>query len=318
MGFFCPVNIPSPIQKLESPLLSEKQIELWVKRDDLIHPIISGNKWRKLRWNIEKAIDNKKTTLLTFGGAFSNHIAATAFACKKAGLQSIGVVRGEIVKPLNSTLTLAQENGMQLHFISREEYKLKKDDDFILGLRNQFGNFHLVPEGGANYYGVMGSMEISKEIEFDPEYFVTSAGTGTTASGLLMSATSSQKVMVLSGLKGGDFLKQDIKHLINYTTYNASDTHQVLQHLNLITDYHFGGFAKITPELVQFANTFYNQFQIPLDLIYTAKMFYGLFDLIRKNHFKPNSKIVAVHTGGLQGNKGFESRLKKLGIKLDY
>ncbi|MDC1205209.1 pyridoxal-phosphate dependent enzyme, partial [Salibacteraceae bacterium] len=190
------MNLPSPIQKLESELLSEKQIELWIKRDDLIHPAISGNKWRKLKWNIEKAKDNKKSTVLTFGGAFSNHIAATAFACKQAGLKSIGVIRGEKVEPLNATLVKAQKDGMQLHFVSRAAYVLKKDDDFILGLRNQFGNFHLVPEGGANYYGVMGCMEIAKELDVQPDFFATSAGTGTTATGLLLSATQHQKVMV--------------------------------------------------------------------------------------------------------------------------
>jgi 1-aminocyclopropane-1-carboxylate deaminase len=312
------MNIPSPLQKLESDLLTEKQIDLWVKRDDLIHPTISGNKWRKLKWNIEKAKDNKKTTLLTFGGAFSNHIAAAAHACQENGLKSVGVIRGEKVEPLNSTLRKAEENGMQLHFISREDYNLKKNDDFILGLRNQFGNFHLVPEGGANYYGVMGCMEITKEFDFEPDYLVTSAGTGTTASGLLMTAKQEQKVMVFSGLKGGDFLEKDIKHLINYTTYNEEDTAEVLQHLVLKTDYHFGGFAKITPELVQFVNVFHQQFQIPLDLIYTSKLFYGLFDSIRKNHFPPKTKIVALHTGGLQGNSGFEKQLKKLGLTLNF
>ena len=312
------MNLPSPIQKLESELLSEKQIELWIKRDDLIHPAISGNKWRKLKWNIEKAKDNKKSTVLTFGGAFSNHIAATAFACKQAGLKSIGVIRGEKVEPLNATLVKAQKDGMQLHFVFRAAYVLKKDDDFILGLRNQFGNFHLVPEGGANYYGVMGCMEITKELDVQPDFFATSAGTGTTATGLLLSATQHQKVMVFSGLKGGEFLKDDIKHLINYTTYNSEDTDDILQHLNLITDYHFGGFAKITPELVEFTNAFYRQFQIPLDLIYTSKLFYGLFDMIRKNHFKPHSKIVALHTGGLQGNNGFSGQMKKMGISLIY
>ena len=312
------MNIPSPLQKLESDLLTEKQIDLWVKRDDLIHPTISGNKWRKLKWNIEKAKDNKKTTLLTFGGAFSNHIAAAAHACQESGLKSVGVIRGEKVEPLNSTLRKAEENGMQLHFVSREDYNLKKNDDFILGLRNQFGNFHLVPEGGANYYGVLGCMEITKEFDFEPDYLVTSAGTATTASGLLMTAKQEQKVMVFSGLKGGHFLEKDIKHLINYTTYNEEDTAEVLQHLVLKTDYHFGGFAKITPELVQFVNVFHQQFQIPLDLIYTSKLFYGLFDGIRKNQFPPKTKIVALHTGGLQGNSGFEKQLKKLGLTLNF
>jgi 1-aminocyclopropane-1-carboxylate deaminase len=207
---------------------------------------------------------------------------------------------------------------MQFHFVSREDYKLKKNDDFILGLRNQFGNFHLVPEGGANYYGVMGCMEITKELDFDPDYLVTSAGTGTTASGLLMTAKQEQKVMVFSGLKGGGFLEKDIKHLINYTTYNEDHTAEVLRHLVLKTDYHFGGFAKITPELIQFVNVFHQQFQIPLDLIYTSKLFYGLFDGIRKNNFPPKTKIVALHTGGLQGNLGFEKQLKKLGLTLNY
>jgi 1-aminocyclopropane-1-carboxylate deaminase len=147
---------------------------------------------------------------------------------------------------------------------------------------------------------------------------VTSAGTGTTASGLLMTAKQEQKVMVFSGLKGGGFLEKDIKHLINYTTYNEDHTAEVLRHLVLKTDYHFGGFAKITPELIQFVNVFHQQFQIPLDLIYTSKLFYGLFDGIRKNNFPPKTKIVALHTGGLQGNLGFEKQLKKLGLTLNY
>ncbi len=306
------------MQKLESPLLTEKQIDLWVKRDDLIHPTVSGNKWRKLKWNIEKAQQAKRSTVLTFGGAFSNHIAATAFACKQAGLKSIGVIRGEKVEPLNATLSKAQADGMQLHFVSREAYKLKKDDDFILGLRNQFGNFHLVPEGGANYYGVMGCMEIAKELDFQPDIWATSAGTGTTASGLLMSCESKQEIMVFSGLKGGEFLADEIRHLINYSTFNPDSTAEIMQQLNLQTQYHFGGFAKITPELVEFANAFYSQFKIPLDLIYTAKLFYGLFSRIKQNQIKPHSKIVALHTGGLQGNSGFEKKLKKFGIPLNY
>lgn len=312
------MNIPSPIQKLESDLLSEKQIDLWVKRDDLIHETISGNKWRKLKWNIEKAKNNKKSILLTFGGAFSNHIAATAHACKQAGIKSIGVIRGERIEPLNPTLLKAQEDGMQLHFVSREDYGRKKDDDFVLGLRNKFGNFHLVPEGGANYYGVMGCMEILKEVDLNLDFIATSAGTGTTAAGLLMTAKANQQVLVFSGLKGGDFLSTDIKHLINYTTFSAEHTEEVLEHLSLNSDFHFGGFAKITPELVSFANAFYTQFKIPLDLIYTAKLFFGLFDLIRKDKFNPNTKIMALHTGGLQGNSGFEKKLKKLGIQLNY
>lgn len=312
------MKLPSPIQILESPLLTEKKIEFWVKRDDLIHETISGNKWRKLKWNIEKAKDNKKTTVLTFGGAFSNHIAATAHACNLAELKSIGVIRGEHIEPINSTLKKAEADGMQLHFVSREEYNLKKDDDYILSLRNRFGNFHLVPEGGANYYGVMGCLEITQEETIEPDFWATAAGTGTTASGLLLGCNYNQQVLVFSGLKGGDFLADEIKHLINYSTYNAEDTDEVLTHLNLQTNYHFGGFAKLTPELVSFSNSFYNQFEIPLDLIYTAKMFYGLFDLIRSDYFLPNTKIIAVHTGGLQGNIGFRKKLDQLGLNLDY
>lgn len=310
------MQIPSLIQKLEHELLHEKGIELWLKRDDLIHEVVSGNKWRKLKWNIEKALHNKKDTLLTFGGAYSNHIAATAFACKQAGLKSIGVIRGEKTEPLNSTLSKAQENGMQLHFVSRAEYQLKKDDDYILGLRNQFGNFHLVPEGGANYYGAQGCMEIVQETEIVPDFWATAAGTGTTATGLLLATKPEQKVLVFPALKGGSFLENDIRHLLNYSTFNEEDTNEVLTQLDLQTDYHFGGFAKISKEQVEFSNWFYDTFNIKLDLIYTSKMVSGLFDLIKKNYFSKGSKIIALHTGGLQGNQGFQEQLEKMGIEL--
>lgn len=312
------MQIPSPIQKLEHELLNEKGVELWIKRDDLIHEVVSGNKWRKLKWNIEKALHNKKDILLTFGGAYSNHIAATAFACKQAGLKSIGVIRGEMVEPLNSTLSRAESNGMQLYFISRTEYNLKKDDDYILSLRNQVGNFHLVPEGGANYYGAQGCMEILQETEIVPDFWATAAGTGTTATGLLLAAKQEQKVLVFSALKGGSFLENDIRHLLNYSTYNEEGTNEILSQLDLQTDYHFGGFAKISKEHVEFSNWFYDTFNIKLDLIYTSKMLFGLFDLIKKNYFRKGSKIIALHTGGLQGNQGFQGLLEKIGVQLRY
>lgn len=300
------LNIPSPSHLLNSELLKNKQLKLWVKRDDLIHKDISGNKWRKLKYNIEAAKKQGNNQLLTFGGAYSNHIAATAAVGKVAGIKTIGVIRGNEFSSLNSTLTFAKENEMSLHFVSRNEYKRKTEDEFLKMLKDEFGPYFLVPEGGANEFGALGCAEILAEENEEYDFICCAAGTGTTASGILNALNENQKLLVFPALKGGDGLKSDILSYFN----NANKESQ----LQMINDYHFGGYAKIKPDLVDFTNSFYEAHQLPLDLIYTAKMMYGLFDLIQKDYFPRQSKILFIHSGGLQGNEGFKNK----GIKLIF
>ena len=294
------VNLPSQITKINFPFLQEKEIELYLKRDDLIHEVVSGNKWRKLNHNIEFAQKNNIKTILTFGGTYSNHIIATAFACKENGLKSIGIIRGEEV--LNETLKEAQEHGMQLHFISREEYKHKEEKEFIEELKNKFGEFYLIEEGGANQLGIEGCKEILLEEKETYDYITCAAGTGTTLTGLVLSLRENEKLLGFPALKGGEFLKEVIEK--NISEFYPTQKNKISS-LELICNYHFGGYAKVNDELKNYVSDFYNQTEIQLDLIYNGKMMFGLLDLIQKDYFPKNSRILALHTGGVQGNLGF-------------
>ena len=286
-------------------------IELWIKREDLLHPEISGNKYRKLRYNLEEAKDQGFDTIITFGGAFSNHIAASAAAGKEFGFKTIGVIRGDELAEdfqnliqVNPTLKFAHEHGMQFKFIDRKTYRLKHTPDFIESLRDEFGDFYLVPEGGTNNLAVEGCEEIldSEDSKFD--YICCAIGTGGTISGIINSVKPNQKVLGFPALKG-DFLSDVIKQYV-----------QTTDNWELITDYHFGGFAKINEELVHFINDFKVQTSIQLDPIYTSKMLFGIVDLIKNAYFDIETKIVAIHSGGLQGIDGMNQRLtrKKLPI----
>ena len=284
-------NLPSPLEQLHSPFLNEYGVELWLKRDDLIHPEISGNKWRKLMHNVKAAQRSGLATLLTFGGAFSNHIAATAAAGKLLSLYTIGIIRGDEGFE-NDTLKRAKENGMQLHFISREKYKQKTEPSFIDDLQEKFGDFYLIPEGGANENGVKGTEEIIKEVDQTFDFITVSAGTGTTASGLCRSLKSDE-LIVFPALKGGGFILEEMSN------YCAPEQ---LKKVQLQLDYHFGGYGKTKPTQIDFMQSFYSEYNVELDKVYTSKMMFGLFDLIEKKHFKKGTRILAIHTGGLQGN----------------
>lgn len=279
---------------------NDKNIQLFIKREDLIHPFISGNKYRKLKYNLHEAQRQQKTTLLTYGGAFSNHIAATAYTGKLNGFNTIGVVRGEELKDkieTNPTLVFAKKNGMDFHFVSREVYRKKTNPKFQNNLKMKFGDFYLIPEGGTNDLAVKGCEEILDKETSCFDYICTCVGTGGTISGLINASEKHQKILGFPALKGG-FLQEDIR---KFATQNNWD---------LVTDYHFGGYAKINADLVSFINDFKSQYGIQLDPIYTAKMLFGLVDMIAKGQFKEGVKILAVHTGGLQGIAGMNLRLK--------
>jgi len=291
-------------------IIPNANVTVTIKRDDLIHPIISGNKYRKLKYNLLEANKLQAKTLLTFGGAFSNHILAVAAAGKENGFSTIGIIRGEELSDkvaMNPTLQKAQDYGMNLHFVTRDEYRLKDSKDYYNTLKKNFGDFYLLPEGGTNELAIKGCEEIVslKGKEFD--FICCSVGTGGTISGIINSSESNQQVLGFPSLKG-DFLQQDICKFVQKTNWK------------LINDYHFGGYGKVTEELILFINQFYATYKIPLDPIYTGKMVFGVFDLIYKNWFPINSKILLIHTGGIQGVEGMNNLLrqkKQLEIKID-
>ncbi len=295
------------IQELHLPKPSPS-VSLFIKRDDLLHPHISGNKFRKLKYNLVAAKAQNKTKLLTFGGAFSNHIVAVAAAGKEFGFETVGLIRGEELATqieVNPSLKFARDCGMELEFISRENYRQKNDSALLLHWQKKYGDFYLLPEGGTNDLAIKGCEEIlSATDQYD--FICCAVGTGGTISGLINSAQPHQKIIGFPALKG-DFLQEDIRNF----------THNKNWELN--TDYHFGGYGKITPELIRFMNDFNAQHQIPLDPIYTGKMVFGVLDLIQKKYFPKGSRILLIHTGGLQGIRGINAILKqKNQPQLDY
>lgn len=302
-------NLPSPLQRLDYALFNSKNVTVYVKRDDLIHPEISGNKWRKLKLNFEKYKQGGYDAILTFGGAYSNHIAATAALGKLFDIPCIGIIRGEeLTANSNETLKAATVNGMQLFFVTREEYSWRYEDDYKHQLRNKFGHILIVEEGGANFYGMMGCTEIISEIDIQPDFYFVSAGTGTTTAGLLM-AENKAKIIVVPALSNGDFLRKDILDLLTYGGLTDEDLIEKDEQLSLLTEFSFGGYGKVTAELIAFMNTFYKATQLPLDQIYTAKLFYALCRLIETGEIPSGSTVITIHTGGLQGNQSIKDKL---------
>lgn len=290
----------SILQKIEFDLFGN-DVEVYIKREDLLHDFVSGNKIRKLKYNLLKAQEENHDTILTFGGAFSNHISAVSFACKELGFNSVGVIRGaELSDKIheNPTLAFAKQNGMKFEFISREDYRKKDSEEFIENLKQKFGKFYLVPEGGTNDLAVKGCEEILTEQDNIFDYLCSAVGTGGTISGIINSSKPHQTVLGFPALKG-DFLENEIRK------FAKKDNRK------LIKDYHFGGYAKINRELISFINEFKRQTNISLDPVYTAKMCYGISDLIRKNYFEKGTKILLIHTGGLQGIAGMNQRLEQ-------
>lgn len=282
-------------------IIDNADIKLFIKRDDLLHPIISGNKFRKLKYNLAQAKNEKKDILLTFGGAFSNHILAVAAAGNEHHFKTIGVIRGEELRlqiEENSTLKKAQDLGMVFEFVTREIYKEKQNLEFLNQLKEKFGDFYLLPEGGTNYLAVKGCEEILSKDDADFDYICCAVGTGGTISGIINCSKNSQQVLGFPALKG-TFLREDICKFANKFNWD------------LILPYHFEGYAKVSPVLITFINNFYKKYNIPLDPVYTGKMMFGVFDLIEKNYFPKHSKILVIHTGGLQGIAGMNKILKQ-------
>ena len=288
------ILLPSALQKIEEDLFRDKELEVYIKRDDLIHPLISGNKWRKLKYNIA----NAEKGILTFGGAFSNHIVATAIAAHHAGIRSIGIIRGERTHQLNPSLKIAEDHDMELHFISRSDYRKKDDADFLKDLEDQFPEFLIVPEGGSNESGIKGCSEIMDEIELKVDHIICAMGTGATVAGIARSLKTDQKLHAISVLKSAEYLEKEVEKMSPGTADRI-----VFHH-----DHHFGGYAKINDDLIKRMRQFYKEHQIKTDPVYSGKSLFALYDLIEKDHFKPGSRVLFYHCGGLQGIKGMEER----------
>lgn len=286
--------------------LPESDITLTIRREDLIHPFVSGNKFRKLKYNLLEAKAQHFKTLLTFGGAYSNHIAAVAFAGKENGFDTIGIIRGdELTDQIseNPTLLFAQNCGMKLVFVSRSDYRLKEEASFLEDLKRQFGSFYMIPEGGTNELAIRGCEEILTPEDAVFDYICCAVGTGGTISGLINSALPHQKIMGFPSLKGS-FLDAEICKFVQSDNWV------------LMTEYHFGGYGKVTPELIEFINDFRQKNAIPLDPIYTGKMLFGVMNLIKSCYFPKGAKILAIHTGGIQGIQGMNLRLKNKNLPI--
>lgn len=291
-------DIPNQFVPIEFP----NGITLTIKREDLIHPYVSGNKFRKLKYNIQQAKNEKKHKLLTFGGAYSNHIASVASVGQLLDFHTIALIRGEELYNQidnNPTLSFARSCGMELMFVPRTVYRLKHTADFLEELKKRFDNeVYVIPEGGTNELAVKGCEEILTEADQEFDVICTAVGTGGTISGLINSSSETQKILGFPALNG-EFLTKEIEKYTSKTNWK------------LIHDYNFGGYAKVSNELIYFLNDFYQKTAIPLDPVYTGKMIFAIFALIKKGYFQPNTQILAIHTGGLQGIDGMNQKLCK-------
>jgi len=281
----------TPIQEIHTQAISMAGVRLFIKREDLNHPYVSGNKWWKLKYNLAEAILLQKDTLLTFGGAYSNHIYATAAAAREVKLKAVGIIRGEEQTSKNPVVQFAHRCGMQLHFVSRESYRRKHEEDFIFSLDKDFGDYYLIPEGGSNELAVKGVEEFAKSVQDDFDYICCPVGTGGTLAGLVNGVKGSGMIVGFSVLKNGSFLGDDVRRL--GAIYN---------NWTIRTEYDFGGYAKSTRWLSSFLAGFIKEHNIPLEPVYSGKMMAGIFDLVDKGFFKKGSRILAIHTGGIHRN----------------
>ncbi len=298
--------LPSPFQEIKDSLFEQKEVRVWVKREDFIHPEMGGNKWRKLKYNLSKAREEGKRCLLTFGGAYSNHIYSLASAAHYYGFEAIGIIRGEETLPLNPTLDFARKKGMRLEYLDRSTYRKKDTPEVLASLVSKFGsNSYVVPEGGTNTLALRGCAEIADEVitqmAMMPDYILLPCGTGGTMAGLLVGLKGRSQVLGIAALKG-NFLKRNIQELLkeagkkDYKNWQINNT------------FHCGGYAAFNETLIHFIRRFQNTFKIPLDPIYTGKLFFGLMELLRQGFFEKGSRILVLHTGGLQGVVGFNQR----------
>ncbi|MBB5159566.1 1-aminocyclopropane-1-carboxylate deaminase/D-cysteine desulfhydrase [Saccharopolyspora phatthalungensis] len=288
------VQVPSPLVELRDMALDRHDIRLYLKRDDLIHPDIPGNKWRKLKYNIASAKEQNATSLLTFGGAYSNHIRATAAAGHYIGFRTIGIIRGEEHLPLNPSLDYAVSLGMHLSYLDRASYRTKTSPAILNQLHDMFGEFYLIPEGGSNELALAGCKELPQEIDINFDTICCACGTGGTLAGIAAGLRPGQQALGFSVLKGGDFLRNDVSDLQRRTF--GEDT----GNWSIACDFHMGGYARRNRELDDFIESFERRHGFRLDWVYVAKMMYGIFSMIEQGKFPQGTTLIAVVTGERQ------------------
>ncbi|MDE3725031.1 pyridoxal-phosphate dependent enzyme [Nocardiopsis sp. N85] len=282
------VRSPSPLTEIDDPRL--RGVRLWLKRDDLLHPEVPGNKWRKLHLNLREAHARGATTLLTFGGAYSNHIRAVAAAGRACGFATVGVIRGEERPPLNPTLEFAVKRGMRLTYLDRDAYRAKHTPEVVAALRDRFGDFHLLPEGGSNALAVRGCAPVAGEIGVDFDVLCCACGTGGTLAGVAAGLGPGRRALGFAVLKGGGFLADEVRRL-------QREAGTVTDNWSIDADHHFGGFAKYPPELRAFVADFENRHGIEPERVYVAKMLAGIYDLAARGRLRPGTRVVALITG---------------------
>lgn len=292
------MNKTTPLQRLEHPLFNAHRVQVWIKRDDLNHPLIQGNKWHKLRLNIQQAKREQKTSLLSFGGAFSNHILALAAAANDQGLNSIGYIRGDELadnhQAWSSTLKHAQGLGMQLKFIDRQTYRMRDHQAWLSNLQAQYPDAYILPEGGSNRLALNGIAELAQHLmqqQADFDYLLCAVGSGGTLAGLAKHLPNDKQILGIACLKQADYLITKIQDWLVESKENWQ----------LLTQFHGGGFGKTNSDIVFKSNEFEQEFKVLLDPVYTAKMIYAFYQLLEQNYFAPDSKIILYHSGGLQG-----------------
>lgn len=299
-------SVSKAVTQQVSFVIPNTQIEtsVFIKRDDLIDPLVSGNKWRKLKYNIEQAKFKGCKGILTFGGSHSNHLVATAKVCQIEGLKAIGIVRGDELNPnSNQTLKDCAEFGMKLEFVSRAVYQNRNDWDYQMEMKSAHSEFYIIPEGGSNFYGVIGCQEIMHEVQGEYDHLFVSGGTGTTAAGIILSTAKSTKIHVVSALKGG-FMKEAVVQKLRLVS--DIDEESILDNVVFEDDYHFGGYGKVTLDLIHYITELNKNTGILFDQVYTGKTMYALTDLVKQNKIDIKEKVLFVHTGGIQGIRGID------------
>jgi 1-aminocyclopropane-1-carboxylate deaminase len=290
----------TPIQKITDPAIEKAGVQLLVKREDLNHSTVSGNKWWKLKYNFLQAQKDNYRCVLTFGGVYSNHIYSTAAAASMLGFKSIGMIRGDEKVELNDTLKFALQQGMTLEYVSRGAYRAKGEPAFLSRLKEKFHDFYLIPEGGTNLLAIKGCEELAQTLEEIPfDAIFLPVGTAGTICGFITGLGHRKAIYGVSVLKGGDFLVAEIENWLR------EYSNQKLPPWTLLTNYHHGGYAKVSPELASFIQRMSTMHRLPLDPVYTGKLFWAIFEEIKKGHFKRGTTVLAVHTGGLQGSRAF-------------
>ena len=291
-------TLPSPLQRHHHPLLTRYDVELWCKRDDLIHPAISGNKWRKLKYHLLHAREHGKQHLLSFGGAYSNHIHALAAAGYQTGLRTTGIIRGEADAVSNTTLRDARRWGMDLVFVDRQSYRRRQDPDWLA----QFAapDTLIVPEGGSSPLAIPGVAELVGEVPFSPDLWVLPCASGGTLAGLIAGKRDREQILAIAVLKGGDFITDEV-----YRLHPAAAS---IPGWRIALDHHDGGYAKFSPALWQWVQNFSATTDLPLEPIYSGKAMWGLFRELAAGRIAPGSKIVFIHTGGMQGLAGLREQ----------